>query len=162
MAYGQPEDAPIELMTEEQWRNTMAVNLDSVFGLVQAAVMQMELQGPPAKGDDGSERAYCADQLDGGAAGRGHARGLCRDERRADQSDKEPVDGAGAAGDYGELRGSGVGGDGYVGGNAGRSGSGRADSGWEFRWGAWPRRRRLRGRCCFCVRRWRGLFPAKW
>ena len=45
-----PEDAPIELMTEEQWRNTMAVNLDSVFGLVQAAVAQMELQGPPATG----------------------------------------------------------------------------------------------------------------
>jgi 3-oxoacyl-[acyl-carrier protein] reductase len=42
------EDAPIELMTDEQWRNTMAVNLDSVFGLVQAAVTQMELQGPSA------------------------------------------------------------------------------------------------------------------
>lgn len=41
------EDAPIELMTEEQWRSTIAVNLDSVFGLVQAAVMQMDLQGPP-------------------------------------------------------------------------------------------------------------------
>ena len=40
------EDVPIELMTEEQWRNTMAVNLDSVFGLVQAAVTQMELQRP--------------------------------------------------------------------------------------------------------------------
>jgi 3-oxoacyl-[acyl-carrier protein] reductase len=35
-------------MTDEQWRNTMAVNLDSVFGLVQAAVTQMELQGPSA------------------------------------------------------------------------------------------------------------------
>lgn len=48
------EDAPIELMTEEQWRRTMGVNLDSVFGLVQAAVTQMELQGPPAMGGDGS------------------------------------------------------------------------------------------------------------
>jgi 3-oxoacyl-[acyl-carrier protein] reductase len=47
------EDAPIELMTEEQWRNTIAVNLDSVFGLVQSAVTQMQLQGPPATGDDG-------------------------------------------------------------------------------------------------------------
>jgi len=37
-------DAPIELMTEQQWRRTMNVNLDSVFGLVQAAVTQMELQ----------------------------------------------------------------------------------------------------------------------
>lgn len=41
-----PEDVPIELMTDDQWRRTIAVNLDSVFGLVQAAVTQMELQGP--------------------------------------------------------------------------------------------------------------------
>ena len=38
------EDAPIEQMTEVQWRRTVGVNLDSVFGLVQAAVTQMELQ----------------------------------------------------------------------------------------------------------------------
>ncbi len=49
------EDMPIELMTEEQWRRTMGVNLDSVFGLVQAAVAQMELQGPPPTGGDGSK-----------------------------------------------------------------------------------------------------------
>jgi 3-oxoacyl-[acyl-carrier protein] reductase len=49
------EDAPIELMSEEQWRNTIAVNLDSVFGLVQAAVTQMQLQGPPATGEDGTK-----------------------------------------------------------------------------------------------------------
>ena len=48
------EDAPIAEMREEQWRNTLAVNLDSVFGLVQAAVGQMERQGPPAQpGDTG-------------------------------------------------------------------------------------------------------------
>lgn len=47
------KDAAIELMTEEQWRRTMAVNLDSVFGLVQAAVTQMELQGPGAAGAAG-------------------------------------------------------------------------------------------------------------
>jgi 3-oxoacyl-[acyl-carrier protein] reductase len=47
------EDVPIELMTEDQWRRTLAVNLDSVFGLVQAAVTQMELQGPsPVRTDD--------------------------------------------------------------------------------------------------------------
>jgi 3-oxoacyl-[acyl-carrier protein] reductase len=45
-------DAPIAQMAEEQWRNTMAVNLDSVFGLVQAAVAQMELQGAPQKTGD--------------------------------------------------------------------------------------------------------------
>jgi 3-oxoacyl-[acyl-carrier protein] reductase len=44
------EDAPIAQMAEEQWRTTLAVNLDSVFGLVQAAVRQMETQ-PERPGD---------------------------------------------------------------------------------------------------------------
>jgi 3-oxoacyl-[acyl-carrier protein] reductase len=39
-----PEDAPIERMTDQQWRQTLGVNLDSVFGLVQATVAQMERQ----------------------------------------------------------------------------------------------------------------------
>ena len=37
-------DAPIAQMSEDQWRNTLNVNLDSVFGLVQAAVAQMQEQ----------------------------------------------------------------------------------------------------------------------
>lgn len=41
-----PDDAPIAKMADSQWRRTMAVNLDSVFGLVQAAVGQMESQAP--------------------------------------------------------------------------------------------------------------------
>lgn len=36
-----PEDAPIATMSDKQWRNTLAINLDSVFGLTQAAVAQM-------------------------------------------------------------------------------------------------------------------------
>jgi 3-oxoacyl-[acyl-carrier protein] reductase len=43
-----PEDAPIAMMGEEQWRRTMDVNLDSVFGLVKSAVAQMKKQGRPA------------------------------------------------------------------------------------------------------------------
>jgi 3-oxoacyl-[acyl-carrier protein] reductase len=39
-----PEDAPIATMSEAQWRQTINVNLDSVFGLVQAAVAQMQAQ----------------------------------------------------------------------------------------------------------------------
>jgi 3-oxoacyl-[acyl-carrier protein] reductase len=39
-----PEDAPIATMSEAQWRQTMGVNLDSVFGLVQATVAQMLTQ----------------------------------------------------------------------------------------------------------------------
>ena len=42
-----PNDAPIAEMSESQWRRTMGINLDSVFGLVQAAVTQMQLQGRP-------------------------------------------------------------------------------------------------------------------
>ncbi len=44
------QDAPIASMTEGQWRRTMDVNLDSVFGLAQAAVAQMLKQGRPADG----------------------------------------------------------------------------------------------------------------
>ena len=45
------EPAPIERMSEEQWRRTMAIDLDSVFGLVKHAVAQMKKQqtdGPAA------------------------------------------------------------------------------------------------------------------
>jgi 3-oxoacyl-[acyl-carrier protein] reductase len=42
-----PEDAPIAEMAESQWRQTIAVNLDSVFGLAQAAVAQMDSQSRP-------------------------------------------------------------------------------------------------------------------
>ncbi len=35
------EDAPIAAMSENQWRTTLAINLDSVFGLTQAAVAHM-------------------------------------------------------------------------------------------------------------------------
>jgi 3-oxoacyl-[acyl-carrier protein] reductase len=39
-------DAPISEMTAAQWRETLGINLDSVFGLVQAGVAQMKLQSP--------------------------------------------------------------------------------------------------------------------
>ena len=43
-------DAPIAEMDDAQWRRTLGVNLDSVFGLVQAAVGQMEKQGRGTEG----------------------------------------------------------------------------------------------------------------
>jgi len=46
----EPTDAPIASMEEAQWRRTLGVNLDSVFGLVQAAVGQMESQPRGADG----------------------------------------------------------------------------------------------------------------
>ena len=51
------EDTPIASMAEEQWRRTLAVNLDSVFGLVQAAVGQMETH-TPAPGNGGDSRGH--------------------------------------------------------------------------------------------------------
>jgi 3-oxoacyl-[acyl-carrier protein] reductase len=45
------EDAPIDGMRDAQWRNTVAVNLDSVFGLIKHSVAQMKKQersGPAA------------------------------------------------------------------------------------------------------------------
>jgi 3-oxoacyl-[acyl-carrier protein] reductase len=37
-------DMPIDQMPDEQWRKTMAVNLDSIFGLTKHAVAQMKKQ----------------------------------------------------------------------------------------------------------------------
>ena len=47
--------APIEEMSQAQWSRTLSVNLDSVFGLVQAGVAQMQSQGRAAgASSDGS------------------------------------------------------------------------------------------------------------
>lgn len=50
------QDAPIATMSDSQWRTTLAINLDSVFGLIQAAVTQMRQQNSserlPAAGPD--------------------------------------------------------------------------------------------------------------
>jgi 3-oxoacyl-[acyl-carrier protein] reductase len=47
-----PHDQPIATMSAAQWRETLGVNLDSVFGLVQAAVSQM-LRQPAGEGARG-------------------------------------------------------------------------------------------------------------
>ncbi len=39
-----PHDQPIDAMPEEQWRRTIAINLDSVYLLVRHAVVQMKKQ----------------------------------------------------------------------------------------------------------------------
>jgi 3-oxoacyl-[acyl-carrier protein] reductase len=38
------QDVPIERMSDEQWRSTISINLDGVFGLVKHAVAQMKSQ----------------------------------------------------------------------------------------------------------------------
>jgi len=38
------EDIPVDRLTDEQWHRTIAVNLDSVFGLIKHAVAQMKQQ----------------------------------------------------------------------------------------------------------------------
>lgn len=40
------EDVAIEKMSEQQWHNTIAVNLDGVFGLLKHSVAQMKKQEP--------------------------------------------------------------------------------------------------------------------
>jgi 3-oxoacyl-[acyl-carrier protein] reductase len=44
------EDAPIESMADHQWRGTLSVNLDSVFGLVQATVAAMKRTASSVRG----------------------------------------------------------------------------------------------------------------
>ena len=39
-----PGDVSIDSMTDEQWRKTVAINLDSVFGLIKHSVAQMRKQ----------------------------------------------------------------------------------------------------------------------
>jgi 3-oxoacyl-[acyl-carrier protein] reductase len=39
-----PQDVPIDQMAVEQWRTTLAVNLDSIFGLIKYAVARMKKQ----------------------------------------------------------------------------------------------------------------------
>ena len=43
-------EQPISTMTDAQWRNTLSINLDSVFGLVQAGVTRMLAEPGPVKG----------------------------------------------------------------------------------------------------------------
>ena len=38
------EDVPIERMSDQQWRSTLSINLDGVFGLIKHAVAQMKSQ----------------------------------------------------------------------------------------------------------------------
>jgi 3-oxoacyl-[acyl-carrier protein] reductase len=42
------QDVPIDRMSDEQWRSTLSINLDGVFGLVKHTVAQMKAQ--PLKG----------------------------------------------------------------------------------------------------------------
>jgi 3-oxoacyl-[acyl-carrier protein] reductase len=66
-----PQDQAIATMSAAQWRGTMGVNLDSVFGLVQAAVAQM-LGQPGLQASPLRPAAFGRDEWMGGAAVRGH------------------------------------------------------------------------------------------
>jgi 3-oxoacyl-[acyl-carrier protein] reductase len=48
-----PVDAPVDRMSDAQWRTTVAVNLDSVFSLIKHAVAQMKLQNKSGAGQGG-------------------------------------------------------------------------------------------------------------
>lgn len=70
----EPEDAPIAQMDEAQWRRTLAVNLDSVFGLVQAAVGQFERQSSLGRRATGGVDAASTAGRETGATTSGAAR----------------------------------------------------------------------------------------
>ena len=53
-------DQAIDTMTDTQWRSTLSINLDSVFGLVQAGVAQMLRQAEEADVPDASHGAPIA------------------------------------------------------------------------------------------------------
>jgi 3-oxoacyl-[acyl-carrier protein] reductase len=43
-----PDDTPIDQMSDEHWRRTMGINLDSTFGLIKHGVAQMKKQNENA------------------------------------------------------------------------------------------------------------------
>jgi len=45
-----PQDIPVDTMDLEQWRKTIAINLDSVFGLIKYVVGHMKRQGRDPNG----------------------------------------------------------------------------------------------------------------
>jgi 3-oxoacyl-[acyl-carrier protein] reductase len=49
-----PNDAAIDQMSDDQWRRTMAINLDSVFGLIKHSVAQMKKQNAEKWGKESS------------------------------------------------------------------------------------------------------------
>ena len=72
-----PEDVAIERMSDEQWRTTMSINLDAVFGLVKHGVAQMKSQpragitaGHDMSSRDMSSHAISGPGVSGPAAGR--------------------------------------------------------------------------------------------
>jgi 3-oxoacyl-[acyl-carrier protein] reductase len=71
-----PHDQPIATMSAAQWRGTMAVNLDSVFGLVQAAVAVMLGDcGDPTHDDKAVVNGAPGDVVATGYRARGVVRG---------------------------------------------------------------------------------------
>jgi 3-oxoacyl-[acyl-carrier protein] reductase len=48
-----PKDAPVDELTDAQWRGTVAVNLDSVFSLIRHSVAQMKKQRMLSTGEGG-------------------------------------------------------------------------------------------------------------
>jgi 3-oxoacyl-[acyl-carrier protein] reductase len=52
------QEVSIATMTDDQWRKTLGINLDSVFGLIQAAVGQMRTQDSTKSAPAGQARSH--------------------------------------------------------------------------------------------------------
>ena len=104
------QDVAIDKMTDEQWRSTLAINLDAVFGLVKHTVAQMKVQPRTEL----CRWAYCADQFHQRAARRSVPLRLLCQQGCADQHDEKPCRGTGPGWNLCEQRCPGLGGYRYV------------------------------------------------
>ncbi len=104
------EPAPIERMSDNQWRRTLAINLDSVFALVKASITEMKKTGAAAP----CRRSHRVGRFHLRAAGRSLPLRLRGQQRRAHQHREKPCHRACGQRHLRELCRPGVGGHGIV------------------------------------------------
>ena len=147
------DDVAIDQMTDEQWRTTLAVNLDSAFALVKHAVGADEAAG--------ARRAHRDDQLNRRTARRGRPLRLRGHQGRDHQHDQGTLHRAGARRHLRQLRRAGMGGDRHDRRRARRSRAPCRRSSPRFRWAASPRRKKSPRPSCSCARPTPASSPAK-
>ena len=157
----EPEDVPIAQMGEAQWRRTLAVNLDAVFGLVQGAVAQMRHCAAAAVWSMAQSKGHIV-LISSTAGQRGEAyhadyavtKGALISLTKSLSSELAPKG----------IRVNCVA-PGWVATDMSAATLADPATGPKIAaaipWDAWRVHARLRGRCCFCARRWLGLSAAR-
>ncbi len=155
------EDVPITEMSDVQWRHTIAVNLDAVFGLVRAAVARMGNARSNLLDESGARGHIVLISSTAGQRGEAYHADYAVTKGALDQSYQEPVERACGQGDQGKLCCAGMGGYGYVGGDAGASDDGAADRSGNPRGPRGDAKGDCRAGRYFCVRRLPDSSPAR-